>query len=145
MRFRLALLVAVSVPSAALAHTMLLTVTVTATELRVSVRYDGADHGGDGPTVRLHRLPGKELVEKRPADKTGEAVFPKPANGTYLVVAEDEFHDAEKTVAVGEEPAVYADGSGNKPLLIAVGLAAIAALTAAAWYASKPKKGEPAA
>lgn len=139
MRFRLALLLAVSVPSVALAHKMLLSVEVTATELRVMVKYDGADHGGGGPAVKLLRMPGKELVEKKETDKKGEVVFAKPAKGKYLVIAEDEFHDAERLIEVGEELTVYEDGPGNKLLLMAAGVTAIIVLTVAAWYFSKPK------
>lgn len=139
MRLRLALLLLVAVPAVALAHKMTLYVEVTPTELRVMVKYDGADHGGSGPAVKLLRMPGKELVEKKATDKKGEVVFAKPAKGNYLVVAEDEFHDAEKLIEVGEELTVYADGPGNKWLLMAAGVTAIVVLTVAVWYLSKPK------
>jgi hypothetical protein len=140
MRFRLALLLLVAVPSAAFAHKMMLYVEVTPTELRVMVKYDGADHGGSGPAVKLLRMPGEELVEKKETDKKGEVVFAKPAKGKYRVIAEDEFHDAEKLIEVGEELTVYDDGPGNKLLLMAAGVTAIVVLTVVAWHFSKPKK-----
>ncbi len=139
MRNRLALLLVFALPSVALAHKMLLTVEVTATELRVAVKYDGADHGGGGPEVSLYRMPGKQLAEKKPTDKAGECVFAKPPAGTYLVAAEDEFHGVEKVIDVTDEAKTYADEPANKWLMIGIGLTAIAGLTAAGWYFSRPK------
>jgi hypothetical protein len=144
MRNRLAFLFGIvavlGTPSAAFAHAMLVKVEVTATEIRVAVSYDGADHGGEGPTVTLFRMPGKVPVEKTPTDKLGLAVFAKPPTGKYLVVAEDEFHGVEKLIDVSEDATTYADEPVNKWLMIALGLAAIGGLTLAGWYFSKPKK-----
>ena len=140
MRNRLALLLVFALPSATLAHKMLLTVEVTATELRVAVKCDGADYGGSGPEVSLFRMPAKQLAEKKPTDKAGVCVFAKPPAGKYLVAAEDEFHGVEKLIDVTEEAKTYADEPANKWLMIGIGLTAIAGLTAAGWYFSKPKK-----
>jgi len=146
MRFRLLFLVAfvglVGSPAAALAHAMRVVVEVTADEVRVEVKYDGADHGGEGPTVTLFRLPGKEVVDKKPADKSGVAVFAKPAPGPYLVYAEDEFHDATREIVVSDVEAKYEDQPANRWLMIAVGVAVIATLTAGGWYFSRRKRGK---
>lgn len=140
MRFRLLFLLAftglVGSPAAALAHAMRVAVEVTADAVRVEVKYDGADHGGEGPTVTLFRLPGKDVVGNLPADKSGVAVFPKPAPGQYLVLVEDEFHDARKEIVVpeAEVQVTYADEPANRWLMIAVGVAVIAGLTGGGWY-----------
>ena len=128
----------------AFAHTLRMTVTLTATDLAVKTSYSGDDHDSGPATVTLSK-PNKEVVASGKIGPDGTWTTPKPAPGKYTVVAEDEFgHRAEQNMEVGQETEPK-EWKANEPpvspgLGIAIGIGAIGLVTLAVYWLLSRKK-----
>ena len=129
------------------AHSMRMTVSLTATDLTVKTAYSGGDHDGGAVTVTLTNRD-KEVVATGKIGPDGRWTTPKPPTGTYIIIARDDFgHRAEQTIEVtdgGEaEPKEW---KANEPPLssglgVVLGIGAIALGTLAAYWVLSRKKG----
>jgi hypothetical protein len=118
-------------------------VTVTATEVRVRVSFDGEDDLRGKVTVKLLDAAGAVVGQAEP-DTQGGCSFPRPKPGAYRVVAEDDGfgHRAERAFEVkgGAEETVAAEPDRPRGLMVAVGLGVVAALTLVGYWAAGRKK-----
>ncbi len=128
----------------AFAHTLRMTVTLTATDITVKTSYSGDDHDSGPATVTISK-PNKELFISGKISPNGTWTTPRPAPGKYTVVAEDELgHRAEHEIEVGPEPEPK-EWKANEPPLssglgIAIGIGAIGLIMLAAYWLLSRKK-----
>jgi hypothetical protein len=128
----------------AFAHTLRMTVTLTATDITVKTSYSGDDHDSGPATVSISKL-NKEVVVTGKIGPDGTWTTPKPAPGKYTVVAEDELgHRAENEIEVGQETEPK-EWKANEPPLssglgVAIGIGVIGLVTLAAYWLLSHKK-----
>lgn len=120
-------------PEAAWAHSMLVEAKVEAT-LRVVVGYEDETPAEDAK-VTLAAADGRAIAEAK-TDATGTCTFPRPAAGSYSLIADDGAgHRTAVPLAVPESEAEIAEARSarrNRWLMGGIGLAAIALGTVAA-------------
>jgi hypothetical protein len=128
--------------SPAFAHAIRMKVEVTDSEIRATVRYDGADDDGGPVEFALSRRePLQEVSRSKPGPET-TATFPRPEPGPYRMVAQDDF--GHRVVVDFEVPPRGVPASAASPERslgpILAGLAIIAVAAAAWWRLAGRKK-----
>lgn len=142
-RLVLVLLVGLGATAPLYAHAMKATVTVAATEIRVTVGYDSDDDHGGPVAVKLFDAEKQVLGEGQP-QPDGSWTFPRPRPGTYRVVASDEFgHRAERVIEVTDstETKVSAEPDRPRGLMVVIGIGIIGLLTMVGYWFASRKKG----
>ncbi len=130
--------------SPAFAHAIRVKVEVTPTEVRATVRYDGAEEDGGQVEVKLSSLEPSAEIDSQKLGPDGSTAFPRPEPGKYRIVAADDF--GHRVVVDFEVPLLgqtasagsYGDGTGG--LLTLGGIGIIAGIAFVAWRFTRGKK-----
>lgn len=91
MRRILAIAFALTIASTAEAHSLTMTISITAADITVRTEYSGNDHESGTPTVTITDVNTKAIVAQGKVGVDGRWTTPLPPPGKYKIVAEDEF------------------------------------------------------